>query len=268
MKRKNIILTIIFIFSTILLAVLLLFTYKTAKRYYYSNYFLNSTLKFQQNNNGTIFSIDKITYFSSCDANINTNSNSSFAISDLYQYTDIAIFINPNSENLTNKNTLKSVILSDINFSLSPTVGKPNLYYKNINDFATSKFSAESLIEKSITFNTTSSNELDYSTPTLYNNCANPITLCYVNSEIEDNYTLPNDVSNISYNGSLLKTCGITLNSISCKLSFVITITNNLNETYACPLTLTIPLSTENSTIYDGSLTLKDSTKYKFIRIY
>ena len=44
-------------------------------------------------------------------------------------------------------------------------------------------------------------------------------------------------------------------------------LTNNLNETYYCPITINIPLSTESNTIYDGNLTLKDSTNYKFIRI-
>ena len=74
-------------------------------------------------------------------------------------------------------------------------------------------------------------------------------------------------VSNISHNGSLLKSCGITLNSISSKMSFTITITNNLDEVYFCPVVIDIPLSTEKTTIYDGSLTLKDTVDYKFIRI-
>ena len=75
-----------------------------------------------------------------------------------------------------------------------------------------------------------------------------------------------NAISNISHNGSLLKSCGITLNSIACNLSFDLTIVNNLDETYSCPVTLNIPLSTEMSTIYDGSLTFKESLEYKFIR--
>lgn len=266
MKKKNIILTIIFIIFLAILIVLSAFAYKTVKAYSDSEKCLDSTLKFKEQNKETIFSIDKITYFSGSDAKIETNSNSSFKILNLYQYTDIAIFINPNSEELIAKNTLKSVVLSDIEFSLKPSVGTPSLYYKNINDFATSKFDTENLITDSITFETTSENKIDYVKPVLYNNCANPITLCYVNSNILNEYTLNNAVSNISHNGSLLKNCGITLNSIACKLSFEILITNNLNETYYCPMTLNVPLSTENTTIYDGSLTLKDTTDYKFIR--
>ena len=267
MKRTNIILTIIVIIFAIILAFLTSLTYKDFKKTNSSNSFYNSVLDFTQKNSKKVFSIDKITYFSSSNANISTNSNSVFTISDLYQYTDIAIFINRAEKDYTNENTLKSVELNDINFSLKPAVGNPNLYYKSLSDFATPKFQADNLITDELTFNTTSEDEIDYSTPTLYNNCANPITLCYVNSNIKDKHTLFNDVSNISYNGSLLKTCNITLNSISCKIDFVIKIVNNLDETFVCPLSLNIPLSTESSTIYDGSLTLKDNTSYEFIKI-
>lgn len=268
MKRINIILTIITIILFIVLIILANLTCQNIAIYNASQSFLNSMLEFTEDNEDSVFSINSITYFSSCNADISTNSNSVFTISDLYQYTDIAIFITPTQEEeLTQENTLKTVVISDIEYTLEPSIGTVNLYYKNINDFATPEYLEENLIENSITFDTTSEDEIDYSTPTLYNNCANPITLSYVNSNIKDSYTLSNDVSNISYNGSLLKTCGITLNSISCKLSFVITITNNLNETFTCPLTLTIPLSTESSTIYDGSLTLKDSTSYNFIKV-
>ena len=92
------------------------------------------------------------------------------------------------------------------------------------------------------------------------------MTLCYVNSNIKSDYTLIDTISNISYDGSLLKKCSVTLNSISCKISMLITITNNLNEVYSCPVVLTIPLSTENETIYNGSIILRDAVNYKFIK--
>lgn len=265
--KKNIILTIVNIIMIIILIILSSLSYITIKNYNNSQSIYYSNLEFVQANETPIFTIDKITYFSSCNANIETNSNSTFIISDLYQYTDIAIFLNSNTEEFTPENTLKSVVLSDIKYNLSPNVGTPNLYYKNMNEFASSNFEKENLITDSLKFDTTSDNNLDYSKPILYNNCANPITLCYINSNLKNGeYALSSGVSDISYNGSLLKKCGITLNSISCKISFVITITNNLDETFSCPLTLTIPLSTENSTIYDGSLLVKDKTNYTFIK--
>ena len=44
-------------------------------------------------------------------------------------------------------------------------------------------------------------------------------------------------------------------------------ITNNLDEVYSCPFILNIPLSTESSTVYDGSLTLNSSVDYNFIKL-
>lgn len=267
MKKTNIILTIINIIMITILFFLCGLSYNTINNYNNSQSIYYSNLEFIEKNETPIFFIDKITFFSSCNANINTNSNSTFIISDLYQYTDIAIFLNTNSENFTKQNTLKSVILSDFNYILEPYIGTPNLYYKNLNDFATPNFNEENKIYESLKFETSSDDSIDYSKPILYNNCANPITLCYINSNIKNNdYALSNNISNISYDGSLLKKCGITLNSISCKINFTITIINNLDETFFCPLTLTIPLSTENSTLYDGNLILKNTTNYKFIQ--
>ena len=266
MKRTNIILTIATILMLLIFILWFTIAYKQISIQNIETTFYKSNLEFIENNKENIFSINKITYFSSCNANATTNSNSTFIISDLYQYTDIAIFINNHSENgLTMKNTLKSVTVNNFNYEISPNIGTPSLYYKNINDFAKADFSKENIINDSITFQTTSEDKIDYNSPVLYNNCANPITLCYVNSNIKDEFALSRNISNIAYNGSLLKTCGITLNSISCKISFNINIINNLDESFNCPVTLSIPLSTEKSTIYDGTLTVKDSTNYDFI---
>lgn len=267
MHKKTIILTILLVIFSIILVIVSNIFFRNLQN---KKDCTDSYLEFANNNDKKLFSIDKITYFSNCNADISTNSNSSFTISNLYQYTDIAIFINNHTDEFEGKqtaeNTLKSVTLSDIQFSLKPNHGTPNLYYKNINDFTKSSYENDNLINDSITFDTSVEDEIDYSKPILYNNCANPITLCYVNSKIKDSYTLSDTTQNIEHNGSLLKTCGITLNSISCQVSFVINITNNLDEIFTCPLTLNIPLSTESSTIYDGNLTLKDSTNYNFIK--
>lgn len=265
MSKKKIIATI---FLTILLIALATFSYKHLETYFTSNSFLKENLEFAENNS-RVFSIDKITYFTSCNANISTTSNSSFTISDLYQYTDIAIFINnktEENEELNHQNTLKTVSITDINYEVRPKTGTPNLYYKNINNFAKAEYLEEDKIDNSITFETTSEDTIDYSKPILYNNCANPITLCYINNNIVKNYTLSNQVSNISYNGTLLKSCGITLNSIACSLQFNINITNNLDEIYTCPISLNIPVKTETNSLYDGSLTVKDTANFEFIK--
>ena len=122
MKRKNIILTILVIILLFVLAFMISITYTTIEQYNSSKSFYNSMMEFTEKNSEKIFYIDKITYFSGADAEIATNSNSAFTISGLYQYTDIAIFISTYDKNLTLKNTLKSVELSDIKFPVVPDI--------------------------------------------------------------------------------------------------------------------------------------------------
>lgn len=264
MLKKKIIFYCIFILSFLILILTSTLFYKDIMPIVYSNNCMKSVYNF---NPYSPFSVNKIVYFSTANAESTINQNSSFTINNLYQITDIAIFINNNSNgNYTNDNTLKKVTLSDIKFNLAPNTGEPNLYYKNLNDFAKNTFDINNKIEQSIEFDTTSENEIDYTSPILYNNAANPITLSYVNSNIINNFTLADDISNLSYDGNLLKSCNITLNSIACKISFNIIIENNLDEIYTCPMILNVPLSTENSTIYDGTLTLVDKVDYKFIK--
>ena len=267
MHKKKIILYILLILSVIVLIYLSVIVYKDTEFKLKQENNEKSMYEFIDNNKKDIFTIDKITYFSSANGTSTINSNSSFNITNLDQYTDIAIFINNHaSENFTLENTLKSVKLSEIKFNLSPTIGSAKLYYKNINNFAKPEYDKNQEINDNLEFSISSEDELDYSNPALYNNCANPITISYVNSNIKENYTLTENISNISYDGSLLKKCNITLNSISCEISFIITIVNNLDEVFTCPVILQIPLSTENSTVYDGSLTLKQDVNYKFIK--
>ncbi len=266
MNRKKILFYIIFILSTLLLLLLSFLSVKFFIQKAQSKKALQNSLSIDVS---SPFSVNKIVYFSSANAKSEINANSSFTISDLYQYTDIAIFLNNNANdgNYDAKNTLKSVSLSNISFNLKPSIGTPTLYFKNINDFANNSFDESKKIENNLDFEVSSEDEIDYSKPILYNNCANPITLCYVNSGLKSDYTLTDNMSHISYDGTLLKRCGITLNSIACKISFIVNITNNLDEVYSCPFILNIPLSTESSTVYDGSLVVNNSVNYNFIKL-
>lgn len=268
MPKKNIIFLTILIALIVLLICLIAVVLKEFQNRIEQDNKEEVIYEFIENNKKEIFTIDKITYFSSANATSNINSNSSFNISNLEQYTDIALFIDNHAEeeNYTLENTLKSVKLSNLEISLAPSIGNPKLYYKNIQDFAKPEYNVNMEFKDVLEFNVSSEDKIDLSSPTLYNNCANPITLSYVNSNIKDNYTLTENISTISFDGSLLKKCNITLNSISCKLSFLITIVNNLDEIFTCPVSIQIPLSTENSTLYDGNIILKDTVNYRFIK--
>lgn len=259
-----------FQFIVVLLLLIILFLllgYNISRGYINKTSFEKSILSIASKNEQTLFTIDNVVLFSSCNADATINKNTNLNISNLYQYTDIAIFITPNGDELTLSNTLKEVQIDNINLKTSPSYGTPKLYYKNINNFATPDYSKENALDNSFTFNITSENEADLNTPTLYNNCANPITLTYVNDSIKTDYTLEGANSQITYDGSLLKKCGVPLSSISCGLEFDIHIVNNLDQQFICPIYLQIPLELDDgSSIYDGKILLKKQTNYTFYR--
>jgi len=82
----------------------------------------------------------------------------------------------------------------------------------------------ENIIKDELEFNISQEDQTDLSKPTLYNNCANPITLSYINQNIKTDYTILDTTNPITYNGTLLKRCGVTLSSIKSSISFEISI--------------------------------------------
>lgn len=263
MKRKNLLTLSLLIILILLLSFLTDIVYGS---YLNKTSLENSIIEISKNSERKVFSINKIIYFSTSDATTNID-NSNLVIDDLFQYTDIAIYINKNSDNTSLENSLKSVYIDNINFSKIPEIGTPTLYYKNINNFGKSIFLENHKLDDKLFFDVTSENDLDYSEPILFNNCANPITLSYVNKNIKTDHIVSNLSDSMTYDGSLLKNNNILLNSISCSISFDIYITNNLDEEFKCPIYIDIPLENESNSIYDGSITLVDNTNYDFYKI-
>jgi hypothetical protein len=263
MAKKQVIKLIIFLVLTLILIILLDFIYSS-----YSNKikFQNSILS--QTANTSIFSTDKIVFFSSCNASSTVNANSTITIKDLYQYSDIAIFINnsSNNETFTLENTLKEIYIENISFITPPYLGKPSLYTQTLNNFASGTFLQENKITDLVNFDISSDDVIDYSSSALHNNCATPITLCYVNSNIINDYTISN-TENITYDGSLLNVCNIPAKNLECSMSFDIYIVNNLNQKFKCPIYIEIPLSGEDSSIYDGSYVFEKTTNFIFYQI-
>ena len=260
--KKSIILIVILVISIFVFLILSYILYS-----YFSNKFSfeDFALDIYDKNNKQIFTIDKIVLFSSCNSESSINTNSTITINNLTQYTDIAIFINNSSEEHDLSNTLKSVSIKNFSFNNTPKLGTYNIYYKSLNDFAKYSFLEDNLIDDELDFEIISSDEADYSRPVLFNNCANPITLSYVNSNIKNDYTITNDAS-ISYDGSLLKKCNILLSDISCSFSFTIFIENNLGEKFKCPVYIDVPFENDTSSIYDGSLTYTYNPNFVFYR--
>ena len=209
-NKKNLIKKIIYISIIIILTIILVFLFqKIYNNLLHKKTFENSVISFAENNKETIFTINKIVLFSSCDSKNKTSSATNFTIENLYAYTDIAIFIDNNSEENTLENTLKNVKISNIKFTKEPTIGKANLYYKSVENFAKSEIDENKIIEKELDFKITSEDEADFNNPVLFNNCANPITLSYINQNIKTDYTMTDTHNPITYNGKLLERCGI-----------------------------------------------------------
>ena len=263
LDKKKVVLTAI---TIILFIIVLILCYLLFYKYVLKRNFENSVLDFSSKNEETIFEINNVTFFSSCDAKNKSASSSNFTIENLYQYTDIALFITSPNEEKTLQNTLKSVYIDNIQYIKAPTLGTPNLYYKNIYNFAKSDIIDENLINNRLDFNITSDDEANLDKPTLYNNLANPIVLSYVNNNIKTDYTITDTSSPITYDGTLLKKCDVLLSTIESSISFDIYITNNLEQEFKCLVYLDIPLETSSETIYDGKVTLKQNTNFKFYR--
>lgn len=261
--KKKISLTII---TIILFAIVFILCYFLFYKFVLKRNFENTVLSFSNKNEETIFEINNVTFFSSCDAKNKSASSSNFTIENLYQYTDIALFITSPKEDKNLENTLKNVYIDNIKYTKMPTLGTPCLYYKNIYNFAKSDIIDSNLITDRLDFNITSEDEANLDTPTLYNNLANPIVLSYVNSNIKTDYTITDTTSPITYDGTLLKQCDVLLNSISSSISFDIYITNNLEQEFKCSVYLDIPLESDQESIYDGSITLKKDTNFIFYR--
>lgn len=263
LSKKEFILTII---TVILFIIVFILCYLLFYKYVLKRNFENSVLDFSSKNEKTVFEIKDITFFSNCDVKNKSASSSNFTIENLYQYTDMAIFITSPESNKSYENTLKSVYIDNIKFTKTPTLGSPSFYYKNISNFAKSDIIDENLINNRLDFNITSDDEANLDKPTLYNNLANPIVLSYVNNNIKTDYTITDTSSPITYDGTLLKKCDVLLSTIESSISFDIYITNNLEQEFKCSVYLDIPLETNTETIYDGKVTLKDSTNFTFYR--
>ena len=241
---KKISFLVVFIF---LLFILILLTHIAFSPLLNKLFFENYILNISSENIKNVFTIDKIVLFSSCSSETTINSNNTTTINHLNQFTDIAIFINNEDDEFTLENTLKSVS-------------------KGLNSFAKYSVNEENLLTSDLNFSISSEDEINYDKPTLFNNCANPITLGYVNSNIKTDYTINNSDTAIRHDGSLLQKCNVLLDDIHCSLSFTIYIENNLGEHFKCPVYINIPLQNTTNSIYDGSYTYTYNPNYIFYK--
>lgn len=266
--RKKLYIKLAITIVLIILCIMLITS--TIRVYIVNKEFANNMSEIAKLNSKTVFSIDRIYLYSSADAK-SKETNKPIWDLDIYQYTDIALFINNrDSEGISYENTIKDLTIDNVKFN-GLEAGNPKLYYKNVNDFAKLDIANENEIKDSMQFNVINSGDADYTKPTIYSNCQNPITLEYVNFNMKEETKISDISTPLTYDGSLLKKAGISLSTIKCTLSFRVTIINNYNQKYVATVYIDIPIedSFSNTNIYDGKIikNIENTNIVKFVRV-
>ncbi len=237
------------------------------------NAFANEMIEISDENENTIFNIQKILLYSSANA-IDNSENQSLKDMNIHQYTDISIYIDNTStiSELTDENTIKQLYIDSIVTTSNSDIGTKILNYKNPLNFGKYEmidFPENNTIDFNIV-NTNSENENnDYSTPTFYTDCSNPISLGYMNKDVLTNYSVSSDANSVSFNGKVLQEANINLEDINYTLSFKIHIVNNLNQKFVYQINLDINLDDTNGGIYNGYVYKGKTTsgnEYRFFK--
>ena len=217
-KRHFLMFKIIFIIlCCFLIFLIFLFTVST-RRSVLRNKFAKDCIKIYENNEEEIFKIQKILLCSSANA-INLTDNKNMQELNLYQYTDIAIYID-NGEELSKKNTIKEMYIDNINLEGISNNENKSLNYKNLLCFGLKQDIKELNKTDDIKFNIIRTNKEDdvanYDEPTFFTDCSNPICLEYLNYNIKTNYKIEENKS-ILFDRTILKETGISLEEIESK---------------------------------------------------
>ena len=213
--------------------------------------FANEMEEIIAKNQSPTFSIDKIYLCSSANA-IDNTAEQKLDNLGIYQYTDIAVYLNNNKEEgLTDKNTIKELYIDDIDLKLDYNIGKTSLVYTNLLKIGSkdelnqmilnSKNIQKDKIDFKIVSTNEQNNEANYDEATFYADCSNPISLKYIN-EISTEYTVSKNSSAV-FDGSILKKVGIKPEDINAQIKFRINIINNKDEYYSNYVNFRIPLN-------------------------
>ncbi len=269
-KNERLVFTILII---LLFAVFLLYYNLVFSEVFARNSFANEMIEIADENENPIFTVQKILLYSNANA-IDNSKDQSLKDMSICQYTDISIYIDNIStiSELTDENTIKQLYIDNIVATSHADRGTKILNYKNPLDFGKYQM-IEAPENNRIDFNivnTNSENENnDYSKPTFYTDCSNPISLGYMNKDILTNYSVSQDANSISFNGKVLKEANINLEDINYTLTFTIHIVNNLNQKFAYNMKLNVNLDDNNGGIYNGYVFKGKNTsgnEYRFFK--
>ena len=109
----------------------------------------------------------------------------------------------------------------------------------------------------------------DFSKPTFFTDCSNPITLGYLNKNVKTNAEISNKDEKIDFNGKLLKLADVPIEDVAYRLSFKIHLKNSLEESFVYSVDLNLPMKEKKTSIYDGYIfkkMLNQNKTYYFLR--
>lgn len=241
MKKKVILIIIIILLS--ILDIFLFWNYIFLK--YKNKSFIEKTDVILANEiKSSPFKINKIILYSSgYGKNTNTKFQSSNWILDIYEYTDIALYVDA-------KDAIKTLTISNFKSNSG------NLYYLDSSRFGTEQILENFEIAPSLDFTVLNDdnkeNLINFNTPIFFADGSNPITLKYVNT-IAKNFVIENN-EKLEFDGSLLKRVNPDLNSLKQNISFDVTIANYNNEKYSATINLNIPIENNSKNIFNGSI--------------
>ena len=197
-------------------------------------------------NSKQTFSIDKIYLYSSANATNNETKKSMWNL-NVYQFTDISLYISGNASN-KDQNTIKELYIDNVKFD-SLNAGTPNLHYKNLFEFGKFNLETENLITDRLNFQVVEPANIDLKSNTINNT---------INAEVTDNTnniettSLNTDSSNNINNASdisLVETLDYSKPQIYSDASNPITLEymNLIKSNY-------LVSDIENPLVYNGSL--------------
>ena len=256
----------------LLFIIFLLYYHFILTKYSAKNSFTNQMVEISDENENSIFNIQKILVYS-CATAVDNSEDQSLKDVSISQYSDISIYIDNTSyiPDLTNENTIKELYIDNIVVNSNSDRGTKILNYKSPLTFGKYKM-VEPPSNNRIDFNiinTNSENENhDYTMPTFYTDCSNPITLGYLNKDLLTNYSVSDTANKISFNGKVLKEANIDLNDVNYTLNFNIHIVNNLNQKFVYNMSLNVDLNDNNGGIYNGYVYRGKTTSGKEYRFF
>lgn len=263
---------IVCIIMLIIILILVFIDYQYILKPIYSRKkFFNESIELSERNKENIFRISKIIKYSSAEAVDNTVEQNLQDLS-IHQYSDIAIYIDSEGEDLTEKNTVKELYIDNFKIDVGYNFGKPTLYYKNPLEISKFRIIDENEIKDVLNYEIVNTNkenqENDYKKPKFFADCSNPITIGFVNKNIINNYQVTKENSLVAFDGRILKSLDMDLNKLSPKISFRINIKNNLDEKYVCEASAKLDLKTEDGSVESGYIIeiLDDIKYYQFFK--